>query len=47
VLQYVGFKVYGPDAGREYASANAQKDANPSASGTLSNNQSGEYVIQV
>lgn len=47
VLKYVGFKVYGPTVGREYLSAGAQKDANPSASADLTTSEPGEYVVQV
>jgi len=47
VLQYVGFKVYGPTPGRVYASASAQKGVSPSATATLFSQEAGQYVVQV
>src|SRR5204863_433745 len=35
------------DPGREYASANASKDANPSATADLISPQAGDYIVQV
>jgi hypothetical protein len=46
ILQYAGFKVYGP-TGREYLSAQALRDANPSATADLITIEPGEYMVQV
>src|SRR5207253_381880 len=46
ILQYVGFKVYGP-TGSEDVSAGALKDATPNATGNLATSVGGEYTIQV
>jgi hypothetical protein len=46
ILQYAGFKVYGP-SGHEYLSVTGLKDANPSASGDFTSTEPGIYTIQV
>lgn len=45
VLQYVGFKLYGPNPGQEYLNVKLTKDAVPNGTGTLANREPGEYVI--
>src|SRR5262249_44402515 len=47
VLQNVGFKVFGPQAGKTYASGGAQPNLRPNVSGNLISADPGAYQIEV
>ena len=48
ILKYLGYKVYGPEAGREYVEAHMSDDVNMNWSGAkqLFSGDPGTYVIQ-
>lgn len=46
-MKNAGFKLYGPQAGKEYAAGGYQKGLTPNVSANLIGADSGEYVIQV
>ena len=47
MLQNVGFKVFGPQAGRTYATGGAQPGLRPNVAGNLISTEPGPYTIQV
>jgi hypothetical protein len=47
VLKNAGFKLYGPNPGKEYVVGGAQKGLVPNVAGNLIGEEVGEYVVQV